>query len=788
MYTNYIILYPRRCCLQIVGLTFSVDLDYYTPPLDIQTKTPHNYNMFFKWEYWLFSQKIITLLLTCMSLIPYTDGLTIWTAHRDNSTLSQKRFMLKDISDCLNHIEESLSMRDNYLIIIRHCLKERFLHCVPMGIIQGDKNLPSFSKDKYCGRIRVDSTLDRRFHNIQFTIIEGYIMHFSMLHFYFEWSAIGCKTHSLVMTFVHEASVYYCGKRSPWSVTTDANQTFMHIIARADQLYEVDIFYSTKKLKWMTEYYKRLTFYHYTLDLKILYLPLSNDVITIADSYEYHVRVHTMRRVVFIPQNNRNIITFYDGPGILSNIMREVRRHVFFASGYIGVIVLQIPKHKIRVTIQTFANLRRSTDATCFDGRRTGRRDLPYPIYASTSPRQGTLCYHKFQAYDNSLTVKIFTFVFEGPTMFDDLYHCYYGGLFIQQMGSGKTINICQNINRHIVYGDVPDMKLLLVWYTGYSYGSISAQLQAENCHTKYLNYKFFSSKYHPIMLRDNTVYCQRVICPSLNYTKGHNCRFAIKGFHKPIGPTTVQVDQFVAVDRCLGNHAIYFKKYNMSVVHAMNWPVSQKEVDNFSFRMADVGLQHFQFLYHLNVSLPYVCDRRNSMLQFGVILKKSTCYVQRVTGLTGFFRQFNSLEITPDCISRMLLLPQNKTTDLLYMVTDSTNSTGVEVGVRQHDCVRHCDYMLDFTVIEKKNSTFYHYVARALDTKSRYAQLFTGYYHQGFRLKVTPPDDGCQQPFIGPSKCRLSIKFTKHKYPIGITKGTIVHHGTEEWHLHPER
>ena len=583
-------------------------------------------------------------------------------------------------------------------------------------------------------------------------------MHFNVLLFNFEWFPSRCHHNGLiVLNSANRKNVCFSGKRRPWIFLLNARRAT--IIIKATSQHKLTIFYSIQNIKWMHSFSKQI---YRSLDNEITFtIPPVSKVYSEDEMLHFHVAVYPMKRLAFIFSGRSDVaVAVFDGPGFLSKRLPEVRKNTFQTSGYIGSFALrQKESFNLIITVQ-FAS-RKSRVATCFNGK---QRALPLDIFAYASENKGTACFKIFNPQDHYLQLVINTFVYRGPTSFDGVSDCQYGGLFVEQITLTKSTSICANRENYVVFGEIRYFKLLIIYYSGYSHGFVSAQLHVENCITKYIAGSSLQN-YNQILIKDSRIHCQRIICTSFNEV----CHFHIKRLDRPLGIARINVVKLPSLHSCEGSY--HTTKYNLSALYSENWLFEGNQLIKISANETKVF--EFNFLQDVNISLPYTCDRQMPLLQLGIILERSTCYLSFYSKRVIPAVLLNSLEVT-DCVDRTIFVNLQEVTYFIYTVAESKKTeTGSMFRVSHGGCTERCkNYTYIMTV--KYDNTLTRYTSKG--------DLFTGYFHQGFKVTVIPHTNHCSH------RCEIGLLVYRHEYPIGSHKETIISHDTQEWHIYSKR
>ena len=714
------------------------------------------------------TQILRVLLFISIVFIQQANTAMIYLTSRQTYRANQlDTFLMRDLYDC--HDKEMLSIREEMLQIFI-CIHKQTSHCTNRRQNKYmEKRIFESERHIYCEMIASESmssqlsTLDT-----YFTSIKGYLMYFNILIFDFEWYYLGCYKHGLTL-ISSDTAAHYCfsGKRLPWTIIFDARHAVMKL--RATLPYRITLFYSLNKINWLINFSQQLYVY---LDKDLSYnIPFFSPThVFDINIYNLYVRSHPMDRIVFIIKQHQPFadLKFYDGPGMRSKRLFEFRKNIFFTSGFLGFIHFVQKQNNDLILIALELRPRRTTVPSCFSRTYTA---LPRTIFSTSSQNLGQICFCMFHRSSDFLRLNVTYFVYKGTRAVYGLGDCQYGGLFIEQL---TMTEICENRFNYVIYGESLVFKMLLVWYSGYSYGHIEAELQEEPCITKYLTRNNYL-KYNKVMIKDNSIYCQRVLCIVAN-----KCKFHIQGFNKPIGVARIKVGKLRASHLCLGQHNVHIIEHNVSALHSDDWPLKEPKLSHYISTNQSM-IYEFKFLNDVNISLRFTCDPK--IPQNGIILEKSTCYKDSHNKLSQPRFLLNAIDITSDCF--IANITTNSSTDFVYIVGGVNKMyPGLQIKIRYFSwgdpmCSTCSSYNYTFTV-QQKHTVTRHVGEIILQTPDEIFMLFPGYYYNSFNLSIIKPRHRC--------KCAMSVDFHEHKYPVGTYNGTAISHGIHEWHIHPKR
>ena len=382
------------------------------------------------------------------------------------------------------------------------------------------------------------------------------------------------------------------------------------------------------------------------------------------------------------------------------------------------------------------------------------------------------MCFDFFRAERKiSLSLDISYFTFEGPTSLDSLYHCQYGGLFIEFV-IGKIISICDKKQYHAVYGETENITILLVYFTGYSHGVFIGKITEEQCTARYLFWAD-NSEYNQIVRPSNFTACERIICPPRNNGTGH-CKIKIRNEGAPIGVSSMYVSSFPTLRRCRGAYTDITTEYilNVSALNSLYWPVREykiilKRSKTHKRLMTFFALDfiYFHFLEHVNISFPSICERKNHYDQFGLFFEVSRCIILPVRRTIRDIFILNKPQLSKECIGVNLKAFLHKITHYIYPVAVGEKNTGLQINVQYQNCPLNCrNYTYELIVLNKYQNTVYQY------TSPVDSGMFTGYFNQGVRISVIPPSNPCTHI----SGCQILVHFTPPQFQAGVSNGAL--------------
>ena len=712
----------------------------------------------------------VSFLLISLS-VSYISATTYWTTTDFNNSGVLHKLVLHDIAMCLVDARRSSANSMIHMVNdIRRCSRKHLYHCAKSKI---EKDVEAvryrqvlFDRNVHCGKVilRPIAAVSRGLEtDIRIRGTKGYIIHFHMLLFDFEWCSLGCRSHGMGISDSADAvTVWFCGRRTPWSMVLRGSDIQLHIQVVHDRHKHALFFYNKLKADWVEHYTVNLHYHPVMHNFRHNFPLFSHLDVFRMMYYTIHMIVPPMQEVrVNRPAMDSDVVfAFYDGPGPLSQ-QRHLPNHPYYITTY-GFHAY------FTFRIQTSQNL-------IFNLQAINRHITKEPSKHKCMAR-GTIvladhknfptifCFHMFHSRVTPLRLNIHKFTFSGPTMLDssgDLDDCQYGGIFIY-IGMEQTVSLCTDRHQHYMFNNGSSLHLLIIWYKGYSTGYLHAEVENESCRTIHLDLQHSVFSHHQMILH-NTDGCLRVMCPSLNYD-GQLCKITFKNPDRTIGIAGVVLKTHNALYACVGQSDYYNKTYTISALDYREWPFTQLKHDKISKPLQLYNYSTFLNLYEYNISIPYVCQNGTHFNQFGVILSRAFCIMVKMgephfksvqAGKHTFY------EMTKECMYFTYKVEPEEMATFLYFKT-KTRQTGVTfLASYNNRCPNECkNYTYVLKVWDKSgnHTRLYNGVV------GNYTLQFTGYYHDGFMLQVIPPTNPCS-PETG---CTINVACTPPIYPIG--------------------
>ena len=722
-----------------------------------------------------FNSSVIILVISLS--VSYAAGKTYWTTTDFNNSGVLHKLVLPDIAMCLGDARHSSANSMIHMVSdIRRCSRKHLYHCVKSKIdndVEAEKYWKVlFDRNVHCGKVilRPRAAVSRGLEtHILIRGTKGFILYINMLLFDFEWCSLGCRSHGMGITdSADDKTVWFCGRRIPWTMVLKGNEVLIQFQFAHGKQKKTMFFYNKLKANWVKYYTVNVHSHPKTLNYFYNFQLLSHVDVFRMRYYKIFVIARPIEVIrVYGPTMEPDVVlTFYDGPGHLSQQINLHQHTYFTTSGFRAFFTVFIQLSRdLTLHLQVKARGRDELKHTCVHGG-SGSNIM---IRADVPEGAGLVCFVFFKFQGSSLRLRIYKFHFAGPTMLDglrDLDDCQYGGLFIEN--KRKTVSICTDRIQHYIFHDGASLPLVFIVYKGYSSGYIHADVQTDNCRTIHLDLENPVFIHHQIKMHSSDVCC-RVMCPSLNYDS-QLCNITFKVPERTIGAARVELKMQNTLYACIGQSDYSNQTYTASALYSNEWPFTRLKHDNKSKR-----LQHdsntFLNLYEYNISIPYVCQNKTHFNQFGVTLRRSSCTIDKLKrpairlipmGNESIF------EMTKECMSVVYKAELERTSTFLYFKT-KTRHTGVKLFVYYNNkCMKICK---KYTYVLKVWSRSDNEIRSSSGLVGEYSTpaLFTGYYNDGFILQVIPPQNPCPR-FTG---CAINVLYTDPEYAIGTRNST---------------
>ena len=295
--------------------------------------------------------------------------------------------------------------------------------------------------------------------------------------------------------------------------------------------------------------------------------------------------------------------------------------------------------------------------------------------------------------------------------------------------------------------------------------------ISTRRCRTLYLEREYSGSIYkHDISFKLETYPdCCRVICPPKHMGIQRSC--TIKLGPPSVGPTIMKITTGQTLEPCDRGLRLTGEHIKESISHTLNasfiehWPFGMM---NISFQRYNTGnvTHNFEFLHSAMTTLMLLCSERIPRKQMAVYVGTSQC---KKINENIFFYIANHITVLTDSCMQMTYKSETENTnyniqkykpnlDFIYK-GDGRVNTGHHIYVEYTVCPAKCRNLnYSVSVRSKDSSIIIEYTA-----KVGY-MVYTGHYHKGFRVTITPLTNDC----VFKEMCHMELKFSKPHYPIG--------------------
>ena len=700
-------------------------------------------------------------------------------------TLRQKvvqvPFLLGDIETCIykeRHSSPIQSYTNQFI-----CIQTYLFHCLLRGnqISEVYSRTSSLKKSfsQYCGSIFVNDYKIRSSDTVLLVeIIKGHILYNKILKFNFRVSkALSCRDHGLLFYNDGFKSERYCGKRVPWTLIMPSDKSYIRLVIKSYLKYELSIFFSSFKIMWI----KRFSY------VKLLHLG-SNDLkfteknINSAQCYILVGNINFIHLIVLSTGPLSGSVTVHDGPGRLSNTILQLDNTISPINdkasttaywAFVDVVLPQTTDTVVKIMAQTDSLLRMS--ASC---SRQGFIDIPE---TSVYP-ENIVCSVPFDSHDDRIILALYVikYVFDAPSKLTDTSKssCQYGGLIVFLYSTDQGFELCEDINYLEIGSQSNILYISLVWFHGYSRGSFIGYIENVMCRSYYLEHIYPDTIYKPDIFVAVEAYpfCYQVVCPPKHSEVQHSCTLQL-------GPPSVgSVDLRVVIadtlepcDRDLRLTDEYIEEATSHTINASfieHWPfgiMNSSRKSYLRYNMESVN-HTYEFLHFAAVKSTIICSNKMPRKQMALFVISSQCKKLEING-KNMYSIANGIALLTDTCMKMVyvFLPTNKRInnrhnpehyhDFIYKGHDHKLTTGHEVIIDYTACPAECrNFNYSVFVRSKDSTTIIEY------TSAVGHGIFTGYYHRGFRVKLSVPDNAC----VFKQVCRMELTFVKPYYQIG--------------------
>ena len=692
------------------------------------------------------------LLCVILLFLPLHQGKFL-TATRNENSISQLELLMEDAYHCIKQECHAASLRV-FIKTFRTCLLEHNKHCNTRGYTLL-RNLTSTNTHPYCTHI----VLENNYHDTSPMIIHshflsGYIILVDFVIFDFEWQE-NDGMHGLLINHQKyngiNSSIFFNGKRLPWTTLIDNNKVTILIKTVLYRKYKLNLFYSSYKLFWLFRIHQ---------------------VDSMAVSGKTHIKTHSLSAVqprykierfqytvlalglnqlkLFILATQSNTkLTVYDGPGHLANILFQmncirkcVDQHVTTStfSAYIQIDFMSLDQFdNITIHVEKFEN-------TVYPICRHGSNKH---IYTQFSENQNSICRIYIRGSKASVALRVNTFIFDGArTAISEQRqsNCQYGGIYyfsgIPHFKRSATLRICETRSYFTLASKGPIFDGLVVWFKGYSKGSLSAYAISSKCIQYELelfgNPTVTSQR---IVTVDDTTECLGYICPPLQTSYQTFCKILLRSSGGSLGIIKLIISQSDTINTCIPEYSSEKNDQLIQVqgIEINNWPLGKKETFHIFRKIKEPVIFNFKYLLSVDILSSFVCSQFDKRKQTMIMFITSTCKIIKKDGISVTSPINNIHALKPDCYSSSYTF-NSQLNELLFKEAKGKFYKGFFVESSYHpDCPQQCRrHTIIMRVWHRMSNRVYEYVTNIGE------EIQTVLYHNGLHMKIIGPEYPC--------------------------------------------
>ena len=707
----------------------------------------------------------IALLHICLLVLADT---TSWTGSLRQQGKQPLAFVFQDMDACVtNHKPlSSLHTYSSHLF----CVKKHLLRCIlTTNTRKEEYSAPNnLTSSRYCGAIFFNK------HNIissqTFLFIEGkmgYILYYEVLQFSFVTSrAFTCGDHGMVFMYKKHRNESFCGTRVPWTIIIPSVKLTLRLTIKKYQQYQLSMFYNSVKKSWIS----RLLYVRLLRAIsKVLYhKDKINAQYYIVTGYDQRLSLNILSSGLI-----NGSVTVKDGPGHLSN-------RIGIIDSYKSPRNIKVKTSTFWAFVQVFLHYHNYTNSVIKIGVKTLHinRKISHcvhdenDIYITTTPtyHRNVVCSDVI-GVDNSKYYAVLivnSFHFYGP---NKLIHqtslCEYGGLYVKLDSSDGGFEFCQSVNNLHIHSNKSYIEMTLIWFHGYSEGYFLGSLIFLDCQVFYLERDshhfhqgnvFIKMKNHPV--------CYYIVCPPVQTDIQRSCTIQLGP--PSLGTTSLHITTRDTLHPCFTNEDTNdVTSYVINATFTDEWPFGLYNNTRTSHEHHNVTQFHkYNFLHSATIKLSLTCNKQSPRSQMALLVQTSKCDKQHnrfvyavINNIPALSDSCMMLEHTFISTAESTRNPNNYHEFIYKGMPEGYKTTGHEVSVKYHLCPEDCKtfkYSLFVRSIHRK---------AIIEQTAHVGNItFTGYYHNGFLVKIIEPKNHCQIQL-----CHLKLHVQKSPHQIGI-------------------
>ena len=684
----------------------------------------------------------------------------------------QKILMLYDHSVCLSnirHMSLKQTLTNSFLCVkfkVSHCLSKKHMAYSSLT----DYDFLRLRISSYCGSIWLLGNPQASYkENIFIGVTRTHNIHLNILRFQFFLSnQISCHQHGMSLSYANVKSETYCGIRIPWNIIVNGNQVLIHLSMEEFKHYSLRLYYSSFLPMWITNISLILTklcnassTFDAIQSFNFLNIFVKSYIYYVISNPENYIKLHVSLNIFL-----KTDMIVYDGPGNLSRNIFEMNEAQMKVSRYIETTAFVA-----FISIKLLdSNLNYSTNIiiTTTSGKHRASHCVNFKkglIQSKSSKSKNTACMGTLIAHTHEIRIKVSAFTFFGPNMLTDLSDsvCQYGGLVVQ-FNRKQQHEFCESLYHYILNSNNNSLNFIVVWFSGYSHGKLTASLSVVNCKT--FNPQFYLPKsalslpsilHRPII--DSSQTCEIFICPAPQNHRQN--RFTVQLGPHSLGTTRLSFTLLYTLNACNPKFK-YSHRSEISIksIALNNWPLNlTPNISHVYHNITDNFVMEFDYLHMANISVGYICKPEMTRMQIAIVVRQSKCHLDRTLRVDRFVvNKIPSLRghcsddtyiFTPTSMGSEGYL------NFLYKDTGQINE-GMDLLVSYLKCPMNCrNYRYSIFVKMVDNET----VRRYTTNIGQYT--YTGKYHRGFRLTISPPNPLCDQHL----QCQLQLLLARGRF-----------------------
>ena len=653
----------------------------------------------------------------------------------------QLTFVLQDTNGCVKHQHSSslLHSYGNQLV----CLQKHMFHC----LLDRNRISEKGASQSYCGAISLKDIQMVSSDTVMFIgVIAGHFVHHEVLEFNFRISKYYfCSQHGLLILYKGYTSDSYCGRRVPWTMTIPSDSSYLRLVMKGYMYYELSIFYSSSQKNWI-KHFKYV---------QMSSLSAGGIIGDSGKSMQYYVIVDHLQQVRLKVLSTGRVygnVIVKDGPGRLSDTIMDLKNTNSTSgiqtttSAYWAFVEVLIPYNtnaviKIRLSLTSVSGSVRK----CY-----GRDQIDF--VERSSDRRNVICSNLLvtDSHLKFFRLTVLSFSFHGPSTLTDKSssRCQYGGVTIEFYSNDIGLRLCEDLEDFDISSPYHAMQITLVWFYGYSRGQFMARATSSQCQTFYLErYPSHRVYKHDAFVkmgpRSN---CYHVVCPPVQMDIQRFCTIQL-------GPpsftaASLEITTLNTLEPCnvhlKQTYLNKFISYNLSTISTENWPFGLINATSTPYKQYFMLQKHtYDFLNAAKIKLRLLCDQDDPLKQMAVLIRMSACekfeqvYIGNVVN-----------NIPTVCMQVIYMFTAVKTQfkkakthniyhDFLY--ARNGGHTGHTVRLDYKSCPEDCrNFKYTVYVRSTDDNDIMEYTTQVSH------QIFTGYSHRGFRVKIIVPETDC--------------------------------------------